>query len=443
MRERTRVVRQPPAARRRILLLSTSDADGDRLDASSARTASDARCASRAYDRAALRPTLDAATLGRCRGARASRPIAAPRASTPSSARSRDAGRDARALAGVTLRRRRRAPRARRLADACIAADLVGDGGGAALAEAILAAGSDGPGAPSARAGGREELADALCAAPAIASTAVDAYDTIPTRSRSPAVVRSHRARSLRRRRPSRARRAPRAFLDALGGERRSPACWSAPSARPRRTRLADAGVAVDVIPSTRTQPHARQRARRRAAAALAASTDGSLTMQFPEYRPRRLRRTESLRRMVRETALSPSTTSSIRSSSSPAKACASPIASMPGQSQVSVDEAVEAAEECPRARHPGGDPLRRPRRRQEGRGRLRGVERRRPGAEGDAARSRRPCPELTVIARRLLRRVHHATATAAWWSTATSTTTPRSRTSAASRSRRRAPAPT
>ncbi len=26
--------------------------------------------------------------------------------------------------------------------------------------------------------------------------------------------------------------------------------------------------------------------------------------MQFPEYRPRRLRRTESLRRMVRETVL-------------------------------------------------------------------------------------------------------------------------------------------
>ena len=72
------------------------------------------------------------------------------------------------------------------------------------------------------------------------------------------------------------------------------------------------------------------------------------------------------------------------------------PIASMPGQAQVSVDEAVAEAEECRALGIPAvilfGVP------RQEGRGRLRGVERRRPGAAGDAARSRSACPELTVI---------------------------------------------
>ncbi len=68
--------------------------------------------------------------------------------------------------------------------------------------------------------------------------------------------------------------------------------------------------------------------------------------MQFPEYRPRRLRRTESLRRMVRETVL---TASSFIYPLFviPGKGARKPIASMPGQAQVSVDEAVAEAQAC------------------------------------------------------------------------------------------------
>ena len=69
--------------------------------------------------------------------------------------------------------------------------------------------------------------------------------------------------------------------------------------------------------------------------------------MQFPEYRGRRLRRTESLRRMVRETTLSPDNfvfPIFVRSGKDPY-----PIPSMPGISQVSVDGSVKLAEECAR----------------------------------------------------------------------------------------------
>ena len=74
--------------------------------------------------------------------------------------------------------------------------------------------------------------------------------------------------------------------------------------------------------------------------------------MQFPEYRPRRLRRTDSLRRMVRETTLSPDNfmyPMFVRSGKD-----ARPIASMPGVSQVSVDGAVKLAEECASLGIPG-----------------------------------------------------------------------------------------
>ncbi len=69
--------------------------------------------------------------------------------------------------------------------------------------------------------------------------------------------------------------------------------------------------------------------------------------MQFPEYRPRRLRRTESLRRLVRETHLTvdgliyPMFIHSGKE--------ARPIPSLPGQSQLSVEGAVKEAEECMR----------------------------------------------------------------------------------------------
>ncbi|HZS37704.1 MAG TPA: porphobilinogen synthase [Polyangia bacterium] len=68
--------------------------------------------------------------------------------------------------------------------------------------------------------------------------------------------------------------------------------------------------------------------------------------MQFPEYRPRRLRRTESLRRMVRETLLQPSAFI-YPLFVIPGKGARKPIGSLPGQSQVSVDEAVAEAQEC------------------------------------------------------------------------------------------------
>jgi porphobilinogen synthase len=68
--------------------------------------------------------------------------------------------------------------------------------------------------------------------------------------------------------------------------------------------------------------------------------------MQYPEYRPRRMRRTESLRRMVRETQLSPSAfiyPLFVIPGSKQRKA----IGSMPGQFQVSVDESVAEAQEA------------------------------------------------------------------------------------------------
>jgi porphobilinogen synthase len=68
--------------------------------------------------------------------------------------------------------------------------------------------------------------------------------------------------------------------------------------------------------------------------------------MQFPEYRPRRMRRTESLRRLVRETQLAvddfiyPIFVI-------PGRGVRKPVSSLPGVSQVSVDEAVAEAKEA------------------------------------------------------------------------------------------------
>ena len=68
--------------------------------------------------------------------------------------------------------------------------------------------------------------------------------------------------------------------------------------------------------------------------------------MQYPDYRPRRLRRSENLRRMIRETTLSPADFiyplflvggTGIKKE----------IPSMPGQYNLSVDKAVELAEEA------------------------------------------------------------------------------------------------
>ena len=68
--------------------------------------------------------------------------------------------------------------------------------------------------------------------------------------------------------------------------------------------------------------------------------------MQFPEYRPRRMRRSESLRRLIRETQIAvddfiyPIFVI-------PGRGARKPISSLPGISQVSVDEAVAEAKEA------------------------------------------------------------------------------------------------
>jgi porphobilinogen synthase len=65
--------------------------------------------------------------------------------------------------------------------------------------------------------------------------------------------------------------------------------------------------------------------------------------MNYPEYRPRRMRRTEGLRRMVRETRLSVDDFV-YPLFIVPGSGVEKPIGSMPGQSHFSVDKAVDAA---------------------------------------------------------------------------------------------------
>lgn len=72
--------------------------------------------------------------------------------------------------------------------------------------------------------------------------------------------------------------------------------------------------------------------------------------MEFPIQRPRRLRRTEVLRRMVRETRLSVDQLI-LPLFVVPGKGVEKPVASMPGVSQLSVDKTVE---ECRRIRDLG-----------------------------------------------------------------------------------------
>ena len=67
--------------------------------------------------------------------------------------------------------------------------------------------------------------------------------------------------------------------------------------------------------------------------------------MSFPDHRPRRLRRTESLRRMVRETTLAKSNLI-FPLFVAPGQRIKNPIASLPGQFHFSVDQLVKEAEE-------------------------------------------------------------------------------------------------
>jgi porphobilinogen synthase len=65
--------------------------------------------------------------------------------------------------------------------------------------------------------------------------------------------------------------------------------------------------------------------------------------MNFPDYRPRRLRRTENLRRMIRETRLAPEDFI-YPLFVVPGSGVQKPIGSLPGQFNLSVDKAVDAA---------------------------------------------------------------------------------------------------
>ena len=65
--------------------------------------------------------------------------------------------------------------------------------------------------------------------------------------------------------------------------------------------------------------------------------------MNYPDYRPRRMRRTENLRRMIRETRLAPEDFI-YPLFVVPGSGIAKPIGSLPGQFNYSVDKAVDAA---------------------------------------------------------------------------------------------------
>ena len=62
--------------------------------------------------------------------------------------------------------------------------------------------------------------------------------------------------------------------------------------------------------------------------------------MDFPQYRPRRLRRNDKLRAMVRETALTPANLI-YPLFVGPGRDRVQPVSSMPGVAQLSVDRVV------------------------------------------------------------------------------------------------------
>ena len=103
--------------------------------------------------------------------------------------------------------------------------------------------------------------------------------------------------------------------------------------------------------------------------------------MSFPETRPRRTRRTESLRRMVRETTLSPDNFM-YPLFVAPGKGVRKEIASLPGQFHLSVDELAARGRAGGQAGDPVGAAVRAAR--EEGRGGQRGLAPRGRGAAGD-----------------------------------------------------------
>ena len=83
--------------------------------------------------------------------------------------------------------------------------------------------------------------------------------------------------------------------------------------------------------------------------------------MNFPIYRPRRLRRNERLRELIRETSLEPRNFI-YPLFVGPGKDKAQPISSMPGIAQLSVDRVVGECAEVTISRHSRRDSLRHPR---------------------------------------------------------------------------------
>ncbi len=104
-----------------------------------------------------------------------------------------NAARDARSLHGVTLAAVGRATAAR-LAERSLAADYVGDGGGADLAAALVAGNAEGPALVVGAHDGRKELADALAGAGWVVEP-VAAYDSVPDDAALAAAWKAHRAR--------------------------------------------------------------------------------------------------------------------------------------------------------------------------------------------------------------------------------------------------------
>gem|GEM_PF-3969000 len=156
-----------------------------------------------------------------------------------------DRGLDARALAGLRLAAVGSATAAQ-LAARSLRADLVGDGGGAALAADIVAAGWQGPILLPVALGGRPELAEALRVA-GIEPIVVDAYETLVDEGALGRAARRHRRAPFH----AVAIMSPRggeALLEALGGAAALGDTTVVAVGETTRTALSAAGVARVVV---------------------------------------------------------------------------------------------------------------------------------------------------------------------------------------------------
>ena len=165
-----------------------------------------------------------------------------------------NAGRDARSLHGIKLAAVGRATAAR-LGERSLAADFVGDGGGAELAAALVAGGAEGPALVLGAHGGRRELADALAGA-GWTVEAVAAYDSVPDDAALAAAWKAHRARPFAAIAFTSPRGA-RAFVELGGADRAGAPGTSLGGVRigaigeTTRDALVAAGLTVDAVPPT------------------------------------------------------------------------------------------------------------------------------------------------------------------------------------------------